>query len=210
MEIVFDNAQTRQLSASIIRRGGIVAFLTDTFYGLGADPFNPGALRKLNSLKGRDGGKPILIVLSDAAEANRFIERSTELFTEASGRHWPGALTLVVRARDAVPVEITAGSATVGLRLPDNGSVRDFIRACGGALTATSANTAGDAPARTAEEVARYFPDQLDLIVDGGVSGSDKPSTVLDVSGATPRMIREGAVSRDELRKTLRPLGVDL
>jgi L-threonylcarbamoyladenylate synthase len=210
MKIVVDSPQTSQLAATIIRRGGIVAFLTDTFYGLGADPFNRSALRKLNSLKGRDGGKPILIVLSDVAEAERFIEKRSELFAEVSGKHWPGALTLVVKARPLVPEEITAGSATVGLRLPDEEGVRDFIRTCGGALTATSANTAGDAPARTAEEVAGYFPDQLDLIVDSGASSSDKPSTVLDVSGEAARMIREGAVSREDLRKTLRPLGVDL
>jgi L-threonylcarbamoyladenylate synthase len=210
MKLVVDSPQTRQRAASIIGRGGIVAFLTDTFYGLGADPFNRSALRQINSLKGRDGGKPILIVLSDVAQADRFMEKRSELFAEVSGRHWPGALTLVVKARDVVPEEITAGSATVGLRLPDQRSVRDFIRTCGGALTATSANTAGDAPARTAEEVARYFPDQLDLIVDSGASGGDKPSTVLDVSGATARMIREGVVSREELRKTLRLIGAEL
>jgi L-threonylcarbamoyladenylate synthase len=210
MKIVVDSPQTRQLAAGIIGRGGIVAFLTDTFYGLGADPFNRSALRKINSLKGRDGGKPILVVLSDVALADRFIENRSELFEEVSGKHWPGALTLVVRARAVVPEEITAGSETVGLRLPDEGSVRDFIRICGGALTATSANTAGDAPARTAEEVARYFPKELDLIVDSGASSSDKPSTVLDVSGGAARMIREGALSREELQKTLRLHGVEL
>lgn len=209
MKIVVDSPQTRQLAASIIRSGGIVAFLTDTFYGLGADPFNRSALAKINLLKGRDGGKPILIVLSDVAEAERFIKKRSELFEEVSGKHWPGALTLVVKARALVPEEITAGSETVGLRLPDDSSVRDFIRICGGALTATSANPAGEAPARTAEEVARYFPDELDLIVNGGASSSDKPSTVLDVSGATARMIREGAVSLEELRKTLRPSVVE-
>ena len=210
MKIAVDSPQTRQHAASLIRRGGIVAFLTDTFYGLGADPFNRGALVKLNSLKGRDGGKPILIVLSDRGEADRFTQQRSELFERVSESHWPGALTLVVRAREVVPEEITAGSVTVGLRLPDDSSVRDLVRVCGGALTATSANTAGDAPARTAEEVASYFPEQLDLIVDGGASRGDKPSTVLDVSGDSPRLIREGAVSREELQRTLRPLGIEL
>jgi L-threonylcarbamoyladenylate synthase len=210
MKIAVDSPQTRQHAASLIRRGGIVAFLTDTFYGLGADPFNRDALVKINSLKGRDGWKPILIVLSDKGEADRFTEQRSELFTRVSASHWPGPLTLVVKAREVVPEEITAGSATVGLRLPDDDSVRDLVRVCGGALTATSANTAGDAPARSAEEVANYFPDQLDLIVDGGASRSDKPSTVLDVRGDSPRLIREGAVSREELQRTLRPLGLEL
>jgi L-threonylcarbamoyladenylate synthase len=210
MMIAKDNQQTRKLARSLIARGGVVAFLTDTLYGLGADPFNPSALRRINSLKGRDGGKPILVVISDPGEADRFMLKRSELFAHVSGKHWPGALTLVVRARALLPEEITAGSGTVGLRLPDNSSVRDFIRACGGALTATSANAAGDEPARTAEDVARYFPDQLDLIVDGGAARAPKPSTVLDVSSeASARLIREGAVSRDQLRQTLRSFGVD-
>ena len=209
MSILADSPETRARAARLVASGGILGFRTDTFYGLGADPFNRSTLVKLNSLKGRDGGKPILIVLSDRGEADRFTDQGSELFARVSESHWPGALTLVVKAREVVPEEITAGSKTVGLRLPDDGSVRDLIRICGGALTATSANTAGDAPALTAEEVAGYFPDQLDLIVDGGASRSDKPSTVLDVSGTSPRLIREGAVSREELQRTLRPLGID-
>ncbi|HEX8141830.1 MAG TPA: L-threonylcarbamoyladenylate synthase [Pyrinomonadaceae bacterium] len=210
MMIVSDSPLSRHLAASFITRGGVVAFLTDTFYGLGADPFNRSALLKINSLKGRDAGKPILIVISDEAEAERFILRRSEVFDAVSARHWPGALTLVAEALDSVPEEITAGSKTVGIRLPDNKTVRDLVRACGGALTATSANTAGDEPARTAEEVARYFPDQLDLIVDGGEAQSSLASTVLDTSGATARLIREGAVSRRELQQTLSQLGIDL
>jgi L-threonylcarbamoyladenylate synthase len=210
MMIVTDSPPTRQRASGLIARGGIVAFLTDTFYGLGADPFNRSALVKLNSLKGRDGGKPILVIISDEGDAERFMERSSKLFDAASARHWPGPLTLVVAARASVPDEITAGSGTVGLRLPDDESVRDFVRSCGGALTATSANTAGEPPAHTAHEVARYFPGMLDLIVDGGAARSDKPSTVLDTSGETARLIREGAVSRRELQETLRPLGAEL
>jgi L-threonylcarbamoyladenylate synthase len=148
-------------------------------------------------------------VLSDRNEAERFILRRSELFKVVSRSHWPGALTLVAAAREDVPEEITAGSGTVGLRLPDDESVRDFVRNCGGALTATSANTAGEPPARTAEDVAHYFPAGLDIIIDGGVARSDKPSTVLDVSGGTARLIREGKVSRRELHETLRQFGSD-
>lgn len=208
--IVKESQEARHLARDRIEQGGVIAFLTDTFYGLGADPFNRRALARVNELKGRDGGKPILIVLSDAGEADRFIETRSELFDALSARHWPGALTLVVSARASVPEEITAGSGTVGLRLPSDEKVRDFVRSCGGALTATSANPAGEPPARSAEEVARYFPDRLDLIVDGGVTTSDKPSTVLDATGASARLIREGAVSRRELQETLRSLGVEM
>lgn len=207
---VQDNEEARARAAQVIAAGGVIAFRTDTFYGLGADPFNPEALRRVNNLKGRDGGKPILVVISDADEAGRFINRS-QRFDIVSKRHWPGALTIVVEAKPEVPVDLTAGSRTVGLRLPDDETVRSFIRACGGALTATSANLAGEPPARFAEEVARSFPMDLDLIVDGGAARGDKPSTVLDLSGQQPRLIREGALSRAQLKETLSEIdGVEI
>lgn len=207
--ILVDSAETRERAGSMIAAGGVIAFRTDTFYGLGADPFNQDALRAINSLKGRDG-KPILVVISDAPVAWRFIAGKTRLFEVLSERHWPGALTLVVNARSDVPVELTAGSSTVGVRLPDDKDVRDFVRVCGGALTATSANLAGDSPARTAVDVARSFPSGLNLIIDGGEARSDRPSTVLDVSGTTPHLIREGAVSRHQLEETFKELGAEL
>lgn len=207
---VQDGEETRARAAEIIAAGGVIAFRTDTFYGLGVDPFNVEALRRVNGLKGRDGNKPLLVVISDAVEAERFLINKSQLFNSISGLHWPGALTIVVKAQPEVPDELTAASGTIGLRLPDDESVRSFIRTCGGALTATSANLAGEPPARTAEEVARSFSSGLDLIVNGGTSQGDRPSTVLDISGQSPRLIREGAVSLSELRDTLRELGEEI
>lgn len=200
--IIPNSLEARALAASRIRQGGVLAFRTDTFYGLGADPFNRKALRRVNELKGRDG-KPILIVISDIDEAQRFIATRSEIFDLVAARHWPGALTIVVAARNEVPVEITAGTGTVGVRLPDDGAVREFVRACGGALTATSANLAGEPPARTAQEVANAFPQGLDLIVDSGETRAEKPSTVLDLSADKPRLIREGVVSFKLIEETL-------
>jgi L-threonylcarbamoyladenylate synthase len=203
-----DDEETRARAAQVIDAGGVIAFRTDTFYGLGADPFNLDAINRVNSLKGRDGGKPILVIISDIIQAERFIINKSDLFDAVIERHWPGALTIVVKAKPEVPSELTAGSGTVGLRLPDDEEVRSFIRACGGALTATSANLAGEPPAQTAEDVAHSFPAELDLIVDGGAARGDKPSTVLDVSESNARLIREGAISREELEESLRALGV--
>ncbi|HYG10475.1 MAG TPA: L-threonylcarbamoyladenylate synthase [Pyrinomonadaceae bacterium] len=202
--ILKDNPQTRARAATIVREGGLIAFRTDTFYGLGADPFNRDALQQLLALKGREDGKPILVVISDAFEVARFNERGGRLFDAVSARHWPGALTLVVSARPELPEELTARTETIGLRLPADGEVCELVRACGGALTATSANRAGEPPARTAEEVAQAFPDGLALIVDGGATRSQEPSTVLDVSRGEARLIREGAVGWHELQETLR------
>ncbi len=202
--ILKDSQQTRQQAASHIKAGSLMAFRTDTFYGLGADPFNQDALQKLLALKGRrDDGKPVLLVISNRSEVSRFNAHRGKLFDLISARHWPGALTLVLNARANLPRELTAGTGTIGLRLPGDEQVREFIRACGGALTATSANLAREPPARTAVEVATSFPSGLSLIVDGGAALSAEPSTVLDVSQDKARLIREGAVSWRELQETI-------
>ena len=178
----------------VVRNGGIIAYRTDTYYGLGVDPLNREAVQRVRDLKGREENKPILILISDAMEADRFVSERSSLFEIVSARHWPGALTLVLTARADLPEELTAGSGSIGVRLPEDSDVRGLIRACGGALTATSANPSGSPAARSAEQVAEYFPAGIDLILDGGQSESDKPSTVLDVSGDIIRVIREGAV----------------
>lgn len=207
---VQDSDEVRATAARVLAAGGVIAFRTDTFYGLGADPFNREALNRVNSLKGRDGGKPILVVISDPSETEHFIAHHTPLFHTVSARYWPGALTIIVTAKPRVPQELTAGSGTIGIRLPGDETVRSFIRSCGGALTATSANLAGEAPARTAAEVAHAFPTGLDLIVDGGVSPSDQPSTVIDLSGERARLIREGVISRNQLQAAFKEMGEEL
>ena len=205
--ILKDKLETRTRAAALVKGGGLVAFRTDTFYGLGADPSNRGALRNLLALKGREEGKPILLVIADASEVARFSAHGGRLFDALSTRHWPGALTLVVSARQELHEELTAGTGTIGLRLPADAEVRELVRACGGALTATSANRAGEPPARTAAEVERAFPAGLALIVDGGAARSQEPSTVLDVSRNEARLIREGAVGWRELQETIGSAG---
>lgn len=207
--ILTDSHETRARAALAIKSGGVVAFRTDTFYGLGVDPFNPGALRKLNALKGRDG-KPILVLIGDEGQAARFVAARTRLFDELAARHWPGALTIVADARADLPTELTAGTGKIGVRLPDNAAAREFVRAAGGALTATSANPAGHAPARTAREVEAYFPSQITIVVDGGEATSERPSTVVETTGGRARLLREGVVSREELFPTLRAIDADL
>jgi L-threonylcarbamoyladenylate synthase len=117
-------------------------------------------------------------------------------FEKAMMAFWPGPLTIVTRARPGVPIEITAGTETIGLRLPIVDSVREFVRQCGGALTATSANLSGKPPARNAFELMNQFPEGLDLIVDSGELTAIEPSTVLDITSSPVKLIREGAISR--------------
>jgi L-threonylcarbamoyladenylate synthase len=185
-------------AAKVIAGGGVIAFRTDTFYGLGVDPFNRDAIVTIRELKGREEGKPILLLVSDEKEVDRFIEQS-EFFKLVARKHWPAPLTLIGVARPEVPNELTAGTKSLGVRLPDDDEVRALVRACGGALTATSANVSGQPPARTAKEVENYFPSGIDLIIDGGQVTAVEPSTVLDLDGPKPKLIREGAVKRELL-----------
>lgn len=193
-----DDAQTQARAAQVISAGGVIAFRTDTFYGLGADPLNAGAVRKIKVLKGREENKPILLLISDVDQIDRFIE-APDSYRQIAIQHWPAALTLIGKACPELPTDLTAGTNTIGLRLPDDEDVRAFVRGCGGALTATSANPSGSPPAQTGAEVEHYFPTGIDLIIDCGAARITEPSTVVDVSGEQPVMIREGAVKKSEL-----------
>jgi len=177
----------------------VIAFRTDTFYGLGADPLNPAAVAKIGELKGREENKPILLLLADASVADRFISDRSKVFDDVAKRFWPGPLTIVGLAVADLPAEITAGTGTVGVRVPEDELVRDLVRQCGGALTATSANPSGSEAARSATEVLEYFGDGIDLIIDSGEVSVTEPSTVLDVTTSPPRVIREGAIRATDL-----------
>ena len=180
--------------AAVIKQGGVIAFRTDTFYGLGADPFNRAAVVRVRELKGREDDKPILLLIADAAEAERLVIERTPEFLKLAAKFWPGPLTIIGKATPDLPEEITAGTGTVGVRLPADPAVREFVRECGGALTATSANPAGREAARSAAEVRSYFPEGIDLIVDGGEVTAIEPSTVVNAITSPPRVLREGAI----------------
>jgi L-threonylcarbamoyladenylate synthase len=185
--------------SNVIARGGVIAFRTDTFYGLGVDPFNREAICRIKELKGREDRKPILILISDYDQLQRFIEDVSPEFDLLAKTFWPGALTLIGKARAEVPDELTAGTKSIGVRLPNDEQVRDLVRACGGALTATSANPSHAAPASTAAQVETYFGDAIDLVVDGGQARSELPSTVVDAT-SEPKLVREGVISWAEIR----------
>jgi L-threonylcarbamoyladenylate synthase len=177
-------------AAKIISEGGVIAFRTDTFYGLGADPFNANAVARIRELKGREENKPILLLLADVSVVDRLITNRSKAFDDVAKKFWPGPLTIVGEAVATLPPEITAGTGTVGVRVPADSSVRELVRVCGGALTATSANPSGKGPARSAKEVLDYFGDRLDLVIDDGEVTATEPSTVLDMTTSPPRLLR--------------------
>jgi L-threonylcarbamoyladenylate synthase len=201
-DIIADSKEARERAACEVAAGGVIGFRTDTFYGLGADPFNAAAVAAVNELKGREG-KPILVLVATAEDAARLIARTSALFDALAARHWPGPLTLIAEAKSELPTLLTAGTGTIGVRLPSDEHALSIVRASGGALTATSANPAGLPPARNASDVARYFHEDLALVIDGGPSLTELPSTVIDVSGERARIVREGVVTRSEIEETL-------
>jgi L-threonylcarbamoyladenylate synthase len=189
--------------ADLIAQGGIIAFRTDTFYGLGADPFNQVAIEKIKTLKGREEGKPILVLISDLEQLDRLIPKRSASFDLLARKFWPGAITLIGSAHDALSPELTAGTKTVGVRLPDDARVRTLVRSCGGALTATSANPSDQSPAMTAADAENYFGDRIDAILDGGTAKTDQPSTVVNAIGDDVKLIREGMVAWKQIQDAL-------
>lgn len=192
--LLSDNAAAR-----VIASGGVIAFRTDTFYGLGVDPLKAAAVERIWELKGREEGKPILLLISDREQVERFVSTTSSTFKQLAKQFWPGPLTIIGTARPHLPPKLTAGTGTIGLRLPDDERVRGLVRACGGALTATSANPAQQPAARSAKQVLDYFADKLDLIVDDGPVEASEPSTVVDATGETAKTVREGLITRAQL-----------
>ena len=183
-----------EAAAAVLRADGLVAFPTETFYGLGAAALRPAAVRRIFDVKGRPEGKPLLVLVDSIAMVERLTTDVPPRARALMDRYWPGALTLVLRARADVPFEITAGSGTIGVRLSAHAVARALVTALGGPVTAPSANLSGRPAPTTAAEAVAAFGDALPLVLDGGATPGGRPSTVLDVTVDPPRVIRAGAV----------------
>jgi L-threonylcarbamoyladenylate synthase len=203
--------QSRRISKSslreageVVRGGGVIAFPTETFYGLGVDPFNVPAVQRLYDLKGRSSQtSPILVLIRSRRELQALVSEITPAAERLMQACWPGPLTLVFRAAEAVPSVLTAGTGTIGVRLSAYPDVQRVLEVIGGPLTGTSANRTGQPPATTADEVERAFGADVDLIVNGGPTPGGLPTTVVDTTVNPPRLIREGCVSHASLRAVL-------
>ena len=184
---------TLERAAQALRMARLVAFPTETFYALGAAALDARAVRALFALKDRPESKPVLVLVDSIA----MVEALAVVTASARNlmiRHWPGALTLVLPARDVVPAEVTAGTRTIGVRLSSHPVAQGLVQALGGPVTAPSANPSGAPPPTSVATVLGYFPDALDLVLDGGPTIGGPASTVLDLTLDPPRLIREGAV----------------
>jgi len=186
-------------SKIVLASGGVIAYPTDTYYGLGADPGNRRAVQRLFAIKGRRPDQPILLLIADPGDAATWAAEIPPRATELMKRYWPGPLTIVLKARPNVLTELSAGTGTIGLRVPGSDMTRQLLRFLGHGLTGTSANPSGRPSPRTARETAEAVGGAIDLILDGGETAGGKPSTVIDASGQALRLIREGAIPSKDI-----------
>ena len=193
-----------QAAADIIRDGGLVAFPTETVYGIGADGTNPAAIRRIYEAKDRPEAKPILVLVSDRQDLDRLVRCIPGRVQALMDACWPGPLTLVFPALESVPRELLGQGTTIGVRHSGAAIAGALCRAVGGPVTAPSANRSGGPESLTAEDVAAQLGGRVDLILDGGRSPSDQPSTVVDVSTGTPRLIRAGCTPYDRVTEVWR------
>ena len=194
-----DHAVIRE-AAQMIRDGLVVAYPTDTLYGLAVDPRNAAAIRRLFELKGRPDSSALTLIAADLVHV-RAAGEMTPQAERLAERWWPGPLTLVIGARSILAREMLAGGRTVGIRVPDHAVAIALARDTGFAITATSANRSGATAASSADAVAAALPD-VDAILDAGPVRGGAPSTIVDASVTPVALIREGAVAWDKVLKS--------
>ena len=190
-------------AVALLRAGELVAFPTDTVYGVGALAWDEEAVGKLYTAKIRAGHKAIPILLADPADLLLVAADLPPAALRVAERFWPGALTLVVPRNRRVPDIVTAGGDTVAVRVPDHDAVRALIRAAGAPLATTSANLSGAASPVTAAEVAAQLSGRVSLILDGGPCPGGTPSTILDLTGETAVILREGPVTLADIQAAM-------
>ncbi len=192
-----DAALTAAVDA--VRQGKLVAFPTDTLYGLGADATNDEAVRMLFQAKRRPLDAPLPILVLGTDQASELVQEMPPLALKLASRYWPGALTLVMKRAETFHSLALAGGDTVALRAPDHPVPLALIRSLGRPMSGTSANRSGEPPPRTAAEVEGQLGEEVDIIIDGGSAPIGVESTVVDLTVEPPRILREGVLSRDDL-----------
>jgi len=192
-----------EYAVRLILNGKVVALPTDTFYGLGTDPFNLAAVSEIFRIKRRLADRPIPLLVDSIDQAADLAQNPPKLFFTLAEKFWPGALTLVVPASAQIPLKVTANTGKVGLRWPLAPFVVALIAAAGRPLTGTSANLSDRESCSTADEVDCQIGDVLPLILDGGLTRGGLASTVVELTGETGRIVRQGGVSESELKEYL-------
>lgn len=192
-----------QEAARWILNGGLVALPTDTLYGLAADPFSSAAVARVFAAKGRAAGQALPLVAAGAAQVAEWLGPLPPAGQRLAERFWPGPLTLLLAAPRALAHGVTGGTGHVGVRVPADAVARAICAEAGRPITATSANLSGDAPTPDPDEVERTLGDRIDLLIDTGKTRGGAASTIVDVTGAEPVLVRAGAISWDDIQAWL-------
>ncbi len=198
-----------KLAGEILRSGGLVAFPTETVYGLGANALDEKAAAKIYEAKGRPSDNPLIVHIAEWEALNAIAKEVPEKAEILAARFWPGPLTMIFKKKDAVPYGTTGGLDTVAVRMPANEIALQLIREGGGYIAAPSANTSGRPSPTRAEHVAEDMDGRIDMIIDGGSVGIGVESTIVDMSGEIPMILRPGYINRTMLEASIGAVEID-
>ena len=196
-------------AGQILKEGGLVAFPTETVYGLGGDALNPASSRKIYAAKGRPSDNPLIIHICCWEDIYRIAEDPSGWGKRLADAFWPGPLTMILPRKEAVPKETTGGLDTVAVRLPSHPVARRLIEAAGGYVAAPSANTSGKPSPTSAQYVAEDMDGRIDMILDGGAVGIGLESTIVDLTGSEPMILRPGYITKKMLEDVFGHVSVD-
>lgn len=193
----------------IIKEGGLVAFPTETVYGLGGDALNPQSSAKIYAAKGRPSDNPLIVHIADMESLHKIVKEVPEQAIRLAQAYWPGPLTMIFEKTDAVPLETTGGLQTVAVRMPNDPVALAFIRAAGGYIAAPSANTSGKPSPTLARHVAEDMNGKIEMILDGGAVGIGLESTIVDLTSEKPTILRPGYITQEMISKVLGEVETD-
>ena len=196
-------------AAEILKNGGLVAFPTETVYGLGANALNEEAAKKIYAAKGRPSDNPLIAHISCMEELPAIVKEIPEAGRKLAEKYWPGPLTMIFPKKDIVPYGTTGGLDTVAVRMPVDPVANCLIHLAGVPIAAPSANTSGRPSPTKAEHVIEDMDGKIEMIIDGGAVGIGVESTIVDVSGEIPTLLRPGAITIEMLRETLGQVDID-
>lgn len=202
--LTLEDSRALEKAISTLQHGGVIAFPTDTVYGMGASLEHPSALRRIYDLKGRAPDQPLPILIAQLHMLDKLSPEIDERLIDLAEQFWPGALTIVLPAADHLPAEVKAPDNTIGVRLPNHSIPLTIAERAGGAIATTSANISGQNPAHAAKEIQDAFGNGIDVVLDGGFTPQENPSTVVRMVDGEIVILREGVITAEELRQAWR------
>jgi L-threonylcarbamoyladenylate synthase len=203
METLMLSGNDTEKAAEIITSGGLCGVPTETVYGLAANGFDENAVREIYNVKGRPETKALSLLVSCPEDMKALCVDIPEAAWKLARKFWPGAMTIVLKKSARVPDFVTAGMDTVGVRCPDHPVTLDIIRRAGVPLAAPSANISGEKSPKSASDVLSYFDGKIDAVVDGGACSVGIESTIVDLTGAEPKILRHGGIPDEEIFKAV-------